>query len=376
MNGSLHVEIIECQPGETISDCNDRLFDPRLCSFSIGRWFSSTPKYCAPLIPMHSLTIMIPNGTPLTEYALLLSPYSKSCWIIILCFTFINASLIRILWRRSIVESLLLTICKLNGSSLKHKATLEKLVTLAAILVAFIILAAYEAKISSYLANWPYRQDVKTLQDLREANIQVLIDSHSVLLANEKDHWLRNRLVTMDSKSLLATITTANNVAFVLERYSAKIILRQTTFIDGLANRPRYVMLEDPVDTSLTFYNFGNRNSFFARFVQLQNRIYEAGLDQHWMELIVASLSGLKNMDSTPKMIQLEQLQHLQSILFFLWFCSVLVLLLELGYARIRSLFLRIGQRRKVEVMHPRMRAFTYPFMKQARWKKTNRKSI
>lgn len=275
------------------------------------------------------------------------------------------------------MESLLLTICKLNGSSLKHKVTSEKLVTLAAILVAFIVLAAYEAKISSYLANWPHRQDVKTLQDLREANMKVLIHSHSVLLFNEKDHWLRNRLVPMDSQSLIATVTTSANVAFVMERYTARIFLKQVTIFDGVENRPRYVMLEDPVDTSLTFFNFGSRNAFLARFVQLQNRIYEAGLDQHWVELLLAATLTIQNQfDSAPKMIQLEQLQHLRSILFLLWVCSVLVLLLELGYVRIRRIVLEFGHRRKVGVMRPRKRAHTYPFMKQARWMNTNRKSI
>ncbi|KAL9697276.1 hypothetical protein quinque_000717 [Culex quinquefasciatus] len=124
----------------------------------------------------------------------------------------------------------------------------------------------------------------------------------------------------MDSQSLIATVTTSANVAFVMERYNARIFLKQMTIFDGVENRPRHVMLEDPVDTSLTFFNFGSRNSFLARFVKLQNRIYEAGLDQHWMELLLAATLTIQNQfDYAPKMIQLEQLQHLRSILFFLW---------------------------------------------------------
>ncbi|KAL9701156.1 hypothetical protein quinque_004597 [Culex quinquefasciatus] len=121
------------------------------------------------------------------------------------------------------------------------------------------------------------------------------------------------------------------DTGFLSQHEIANIILQKQLNVDRRTGRTRFIMLEERLGSNLAFFYFGLRNPLKSRFAQLQQRVYESGLNQHWIRTFAAQQSFRAVVDEPPKMIRFEQLQQLAMVFVVLWMCCTIVFLLEMA---------------------------------------------
>lgn len=285
-----------------------------------------------PVLPMHSIVIIVPRGIPLNVFELLTAPYSQQSWDILTWTTVVGMILVQLFLKRSAMNILMLIVCGLENSDQDRRKSIEKVITLGFIVLFFLLISAYEAKIVSFLSNWPHKPDVISVDDLQNVDIVVTSGTKFIPTAITENPKLRHLIRRTNVTALRDLFTAVPKVGFLSDLTMARIVLRKQLNIDPKTSRTQFVMLEERLATDLMFHFFGARNTMRTRFADLQQRIYESGFMEYWLSIYAASQSiqPADLAEQTPRMIKYAQLQQLKGVFFVLWGFSVVVFALEL----------------------------------------------
>lgn len=354
MNGSLIINFADCDYYENDLDCLKKNAKLDKCKFNFGRWILNDAAYGIPVQPMQKTVLVIPRGAPLNVYELLAAPYTSTVWKVATCVTILGTILFPSVLKRSPINFLLLVVCGFNDSYLNRSKAVEKLVILGFILLVFLLLSAYEAKITSFLAEWPYHADITAIEDLQAANVQILTSSHFVPKSIIGDPRLQGLIQRTNITRLEELFKNTQRIGFVIEYHTAQIILQKQLNFDHRTSRAYFVMMEERLSSDLVFFYLGKRNPTRARFAQLQQRVYESGMDLHCTRMFTASGSIQQTdlVEQPPKMIPFEQLWQLKWIFLCLWSCSLIVFMLEVSYLRVKKKVFDTIQQCKVRAKH------------------------
>lgn len=364
MNGSLKTIFLECLPEVKPSECSGRMLNPSACFLNLVHWQLDVVRYGVPVLPFYSLVLLVPRGRPLHIYELLTDPYTPGIWWLIIwgsiariCVTLLSSRLSHVF----------------NSS---WKKTIKSLIIIGRFILTFVLLCGYEAKIVSFLANWPTKPDVTRINELRPAGMRVLMKSYLTLEAITADPRLtgivqrRHRSPTIDIFSL------DPNIAILVESETAKAIIRALPKYDHKTSQMRFVLLDERFDSTLLFYYFGHRNLIMHHFGTLLRSLYEAGIDQHWIKVAKASQEYIDSDESSTHMITFKQLKQWDSIFHDLWILCVIVFCIEICYPRLKVLCRKNRHFKIGTGSILRKRAQTYPLVCEKRRPKIARKSI
>lgn len=331
MNAKLVVNYESCDPNVENLNCFHRQLDDKYCKFHFGRWILWDVELGVYVLPMQEVVAVVPRGMPLNVFELLRAPYCSVTWKVISSLGILGLVIAQVIFQRSAVNLLLLVVCELGESLLVRMKPVEKVVTLGVIVLVYLLLSAYEAKIVSFLADWPYQPDLRLIEDIEAMRVQLLANYY--LPQSVVDDPRLNGLITRTNLSVMEELfMIPQNVGFLSLYETARIILQKQLNIDRRTGRAHFVMLEERLSSELTFFYFGRRNVLRPRFALLQQRVYESGFDQHWIRTFAAQHSFRPVVDEPPKMIRFEQLQELKVVFMYLWMISLMVFLMELIY--------------------------------------------
>ncbi|KAL9701160.1 hypothetical protein quinque_004601 [Culex quinquefasciatus] len=177
------------------------------------------------------------------------------------------------------------------------------------------------------------------IEDLQAANVQILTSSHFVPKSIIGDPRLQGLIQRTNITRLEELFKNTQRIGFVIEYHTAQIILQKQLNFDHRTSRAYFVMMEERLSSDLVFFYLGKRNPTRARFAQLQQRVYESGMDLHCTRMFTASGSIQQTdlVEQPPKMIPFEQLWQLKWIFLCLWSCSLIVFMLEVSYLRVKK---------------------------------------
>lgn len=357
LNGTLNVKFVECRPGERFVRCVERRLDLSECLFNFGRWRLENVDYGVPIMPFYSQVLVVARGEPLSVYELMAAPFTKSLWNLLNLM--IVVGLCAILFMRILPQLKLL--------DLSRNETGRKLLVLGINFLAWIMLCGYEAKIVSFLANWPSKHDVNSVGELQAAGIHVMLEP--IMLPKD---------VTRDSRLLIGTLhvnrplssydfsSVAPNTGLLVE-YGAAMRLKKY-------GKTRFKIVDERLNTTLLFYHFGFRNCLMRHFQTMLNHLYEVGIDQHWMGSEDWRPGLFNEADSGTNMITYVELKEMIPVLMELWLLCVLVFGVESICYRLKKLFSNIRSRKIIPLQ--RDRAQTYPLQSEKRRLKPTRKSF
>lgn len=329
MNAELQIHYETCDPNVKEVSCINRHFVRNSCKFHFGRWVLDDVENGVPISPMQEMVVVVPRGTPLNVFELLRAPYSTLAWNVVIFTTILGLMVAQIIWKHSAVNLFLLILCELGESTLDRKKPAEKLLILGFIMLVYLLLFAYEAKLVSFLADWPYNPDINSIDELQQSRILLLANYVTESVLN--DPRLRGITQKTNVSLIEELFAIPSDTGFLSQHEIANIILQKQLNVDRRTGRTRFIMLEERLGSNLAFFYFGLRNPLKSRFAQLQQRVYESGLNQHWIRTFAAQQSFRAVVDEPPKMIRFEQLQQLAMVFVVLWMCCTIVFLLEMA---------------------------------------------
>ncbi|EDS32077.1 conserved hypothetical protein [Culex quinquefasciatus] len=298
-------------------------FDVQLVNLVINRMNAELQIHyetCDPNVK-EEMVVVVPRGTPLNVFELLRAPYSTLAWNVVIFTTILGLMVAQIIWKHSAVNLFLLILCELGESTLDRKKPAEKLLILGFIMLVYLLLFAYEAKLVSFLADWPYNPDINSIDDLQQSRILLLANYVTESVLN--DPRLRGITQKTNVSLIEELFAIPPDTGFLSQHEIANIILQKQLNVDRRTGRTRFIMLEERLGSNLAFFYFGLRNPLKSRFAQLQQRVYESGLNQHWIRTFAAQQSFRAVVDEPPKMIRFEQLQQLAMVFVALWMCLI-----------------------------------------------------
>ncbi|XP_041787318.1 uncharacterized protein LOC121602627 [Anopheles merus] len=148
---------------------------------------------------------------------------------------------------------------------------IEKITACALIVLFFQLKCAYEAKLVSYITEAPRVPDAKSVEDLRERNITVHYKSINITLL----HKLHGMVKFYDKDNF-----AFDGITLVENRAALKM---EKLFADKMKGYGmQYTLLGENVYEAIPFYLFGAKSLLARRFQKYQQRVFEAGMQQHW----------------------------------------------------------------------------------------------
>lgn len=371
MNGKLKVEFLDCSSSDTDAECVRRKLSQKNCMFNFARWMVKNAEAGVPLMPMNALVVLAPRAGAMNAWELLRAPFTINLWVTLILTMLICIFVMGACFGRSGIEIVLFVVCGFSGSYLHRKKTVEKLISLSMSLLVFLLLSSYEAKIVSFLANWPYLPDITSIEELQRAGIAVATESHFTTSFILTDPRLRDLFIRL-TPSRDGSFVAKPNTAMLMGYETAQVGLHRISHFDFERNRAKFVMIEERLDVQLTFFHFGLRNPLMARFSQIYQKISEAGILQHYKNMIPLLYFEPNNQNQPEAAyIKHKELKQLQYLFYTLWLCSSIVFLLELISCRVN---LSLRKLRKISPVRPR--ALSYPLEKRVNKATSTRNSI
>ncbi|KAL1377660.1 hypothetical protein pipiens_004139 [Culex pipiens pipiens] len=211
------------------------------------------------MIP-HAMVIAAPSGRRLTALEIFTIPFQRELWIWLMTFLLISV-LLMLLFPTGFTNNLiLLPVCGFDRRQFHLVSTLEKTFLIALIVIYFVLLSAYQAKIITLMTEFPHAADPRTLDDLLRNNMTVQF-SHD---------W---------SKPMIEDDPRMGH----LDRTFMKFALNDRRNFDPVTGRPRLVILDEfTLGVRISFYFCGYRNPLVAKIRRAEMLRFETGLYDSW----------------------------------------------------------------------------------------------
>lgn len=110
------------------------------------------------IVPI-TIQIAAPSGQKLTLINLFVLPFRSELWIFLLALILFCVMLMIVLPHRFKNNLILLPLCGFERNAFHQVTSLEKTVLAVLTVIYFVLATAYEAKISAFLADYPYKSD-------------------------------------------------------------------------------------------------------------------------------------------------------------------------------------------------------------------------
>uniref|UniRef100_A0A182Y4K4 Ionotropic receptor n=1 Tax=Anopheles stephensi TaxID=30069 RepID=A0A182Y4K4_ANOST len=315
---------IQCSRNETIDHCISRSSDAHLIVNRL--YLIHYSKYAVCRASMEQITIATPKGRLLTVWEILLKPFQPPAWTMMLAIL-VACQLAQQLAPALFVNNLLsLALFGFEKRRLRLTKFGEKVTACALIILFFQLKCAYEAKLVSYLTETPRIPDALSIEALRARNITVYRGKINIDHVDKLDGMVaqyEGSRIVFDGSTFLE-----NREALMVEQ-----LLSDSVDNHGIS----YTILPDNVFEILPFYVFPIKSLFGKRFHTYQQRVFEAGMQQHWrQEHLNCFLLHIVNMHHDRRdhaganaAIRYDHLKPL--LLFFLaqWTTALLVFLGE-----------------------------------------------
>uniref|UniRef100_A0A2Y9D294 Uncharacterized protein n=1 Tax=Anopheles gambiae TaxID=7165 RepID=A0A2Y9D294_ANOGA len=232
-------------------------------------------------IEMDKVRIFAPKGKPLTFAEILLKPFHSAVWMLLLGICVAVHLLCRLAPRLICNDLMLLALTGIEKRSLQTTGRFEKLFAISLIILFFQLKSAYETKLVSYMIDVPTEPDPKTIDELRQRDLKVIVDSR-FFNPNQFHQQLAGLLrVTENVTTLL------KEDALLINDIAMRIMAKDISNVDPRTGKQLYVPLEEILGETMPFFYFHKKCPFQYEFSTYRRYVFEAGLQQHWRKTII-----------------------------------------------------------------------------------------
>uniref|UniRef100_A0A1Y9H1W5 Ionotropic glutamate receptor C-terminal domain-containing protein n=1 Tax=Anopheles dirus TaxID=7168 RepID=A0A1Y9H1W5_9DIPT len=335
LNMTLLLDELNCFQNNSVYSCNSTLDS---LDFMIDRYFFLRyNKFAVSCAMMEQIGIITPKGRPLSIWEILLKPFQQSVWWMIISI-FVGYHLIEYIVPTLFTNNLVcLALFGFEKRQLRRTQYGEKAVSIALILIFFLLQCAYEAKIISYIIGTPRFPGATTIQALRDQNITVYYKNFDTAQMDKLD----GLLAKYDKNEILFDGVTIldNRIVLNIEKHMNEVA--------GGKLMPYFILTEN-VFEMLPFYTFQPKSPYAPAFRLYQQRAFEAGLPFQWRQVDFRCLRFYRNTvlvnglgKQSDDTIRKDKLQPL--VLFFVlqWFIEVVVFAVEV----LVGCFTKLGSR-------------------------------
>ncbi|KFB37035.1 AGAP006691-PA-like protein [Anopheles sinensis] len=188
-------------------------------------------------IEMLKLAILAPRGAPVSISSMVLRPFTTGVWIVLLVLCLLSClghNVIPSLFQNNLFFLALFGFDKRN---LRFTGRCEKQFAISMIILLFQLKCAYETILISYVIERPTEPDPRTIRDLKERNIPLLI--------NDLGFDMEKFDFPLDGVHLEFGIPSElNRSAIVSFRYELELLAIDVANIDLTNGKPRFGFLE------------------------------------------------------------------------------------------------------------------------------------
>ena len=286
-----------------------------------------------------NLVFIVPKSKRVPQYKHIFLPFSIYVWTILL-FTILFNSLtwycIRKCVNYFVGNRLNVTVGKsffdvfrsfITGTTNTiPNSTLERVSIIIWLFYGIIMTSAFQGSLTSFLTVPKYLKDINTLKELATSRIGLYAYAgiESFLEFDESDITLANlwKKFTLSGNYIEVIIYVAehDDMGFMMNDYSMKLMLRQTMFIkDG---DPLLHQVEENIRTAYNAYEVPRNSPYLDTFNFVIRRLSEAGLQGKWfrdtmfMYLVYGNItdeSTFKSAKTSPL-----SLKHMQTPFYIL----------------------------------------------------------
>ncbi|KAL1402749.1 hypothetical protein pipiens_000947, partial [Culex pipiens pipiens] len=174
-----------------------------------------------------------------------------------------------------------MSICGFERHDLNHVSRLEKITVISLIIVTFVLLSAYEAKLVAFMSSFPYATSPRSFEDLLQSGITIPVhERDSFGVGND------SRLAQVFKYSSATSVTlnsTQWNVGLMGTSQALRMAIKYTVNYDASLGRSKFVILDQfTVGLLVPAYFVGRRNFLKGRYHRSEMAFMEAGLMDFW----------------------------------------------------------------------------------------------
>lgn len=253
-------------------------------------------------IPMIT-RILVPRDRPLNAAELLLLPFSREVWILLLVILVMAEVMKQIFPDHFKNDPILLVVCGFERHDLHQAGRWEKIVLHSLIILMFFASNAFETRIISLMISKPSIQRIKTLEDAARAGVRFFADL-------DRFPWFANhsQIGKLFVNGIQEFYETTPGMGVFVDDDTAKIA--PITSFDYERKQPFYEALDFRSLDAFNAYLMSFRNPFLVEFEHIHLKLVEAGIyewwNQHNIRLIINAVVGRRERDDVDSKIYLD----------------------------------------------------------------------
>lgn len=302
LGGQVQFHLYNCNSNQSLMDCSMKSwFYNSTTMYDFGTNIQSNTKivnehFMHSLVPI-TIQIAAPSGQKLTLLNVFLMPFRPGLWILLLAAIMVSILIMAILPQRFKNNLILLPLCGFEKSKFHQVSSVEKTILTVLIVIYFVLLTAYDAKISAFLTDYPYAPDPRTLDDLLESGLKIEQMGESFENSMmEEDPRMRNLFAKKEAGEWCKLDWTTRKFAYTGSRSHLFSMMHDPENFDPETGRRRMIVLDQ--------FNFGNRNGFFItsyrnplvpKLQRAEFNLFEGGFTDLWLQQITRQLYGARH---------------------------------------------------------------------------------
>lgn len=272
------------------------------------------------------LCLLLPEKTIDSYFKHLGKPFTISAWISIL----VTATVIQLLnlrFRRTFRRSILAAV--FFGTSNSVGQTLfERMLLLTLSILLFILMEAYQAKMISFILTNKYEPHMRTVEQFLQSPLPICTHSELVVsfLGTYSQDLARKTVLEAEQPTL-----QTNCSYFTLCETAYRYVHENTENFDSETQLRRFYVLEEYVLWNVRTSSLDRLEPFAERFREINDRLFDGGLWQHWREPFLKQMELPAEMEGD--VVSFRDLTMLWWLLVFGLLVSFVVLIVEKVYA-------------------------------------------
>ncbi|KAL9708097.1 hypothetical protein quinque_011615 [Culex quinquefasciatus] len=284
LNGTCDPYQVKCE-GTDLEQC-----------YNVARWYNASRLYDVTLdtlvyteylsnflystIP-DKLQVAAPRGRRLTAYELFAIPFRRELWIALTISIVLSYLLTWIRPNLFQNDLVLMSICGFERHDLNQVSRLEKITMISLIIVTFVLLSAYEAKLVAFMSSFPYAASPRSFGDLLRSGITIPVHERDSFGVGNDTRFAQ--VFKYSSATSVTYDSTQRNVGLLGTSQALRMAIKYTVNYDAYLQRSKFVILDRfTVGLLVPAYFVGRRNFLKGRYHQSEMAFMEAGLMDFW----------------------------------------------------------------------------------------------
>lgn len=307
LGGRSELHLINCE-NVSLRECNLKtfmynfttMFDFGMNTLSNTRIVNENTMHS--MVP-NKIQVAAPSGRRLSSLEVLVAPFRLELWISLILLLLVNISVMILYPKWFQNDLILLPLCGFERRQFYHVSTLEKMILIILILIYFVLSKSYETKFVALMADFPYENDPRTLEDLLYSgtSIQQSKELFQEWRINE-DAQLKQLFSLVEYDKINPINWNSRKLAYIASESHLFINMHNPRNIDPKTGHRRFIIVDQfSLGIHIGFYFTSYRNPLVPKLQRAELQLFEGGFTNVWLKQSARHLYGARRVQMMAK---------------------------------------------------------------------------